>query len=84
MNNIFELLEPRYDSRKSFYKKAKVRNENGKTILQSYGTDVARIEEGKPKISGFYSATTTRHIKEFLKQGGFKAESKKQIIKDYM
>ena len=76
-------LEPRYDSRKDFYGKANVRKENGKLILKSYSTDVAEIENGKAKVHGLYSATTTRHIKEFLSQNGFKVESSKQIMKDY-
>ena len=76
-------LIPRYDSRKSFYKKAKVKNVNGKKVLQSYQTDVAEIVNGKPYVKGTYSPTTLRHIKEFLKQEGFKAESSKQIMKDY-
>lgn len=76
-------LKPQYDSRKSFYKKAKVKNVNGKKVLQSYQTDVAEIVNGKPYVHGTYSPTTTRHIKEFLKQQGFKAISSKQIMKDY-
>ena len=71
------------DSQKSFYGKAKVREENGKQILTSYTTDVAEIENGKAKVFGLYSDTTTRHIKEFLKQNGFKAENSKQIMQDY-
>jgi len=77
------ILQPRYDSRASFYGKAKIRQENGKLILQSYYTDVAKIENGKPVVYGTYSQTTLRHIKEFLKQQGYKAENSKQIIKDY-
>lgn len=76
-------LEPKYDSSKSFYGKAKVRREDGKLILTSYTTDVAEIENGKAKVNGLYSDTTTRHIKEFLIQNGFKAENSKQIMKDY-
>jgi len=76
-------LKPRYDSAKSFYKKAKVKQQNGKLILQSYQTDVAEIVNGKPYVKGTYSQTTTRHIKEFLKQQGFKVESTKQMMKDY-
>ena len=77
-------LEPIYDSRKSFYSKAKVLIEGNKKILISYNTKVAEIENDKAKIFGFYSHTTMRHIKEFLKQNGFKVENKKQMIKDYM
>jgi hypothetical protein len=35
------------------------------------------------EVYGTYSSTTLRHIKEFLKQNGFKAESSKQIMADY-
>lgn len=76
-------LQAQCDSRASFYGKAQVRSEDGRTILQSYSTDVAYIENGKAHINGTYSMTTLRHIKEFLKQNGFKAESKDQIIEDY-
>ena len=76
-------LEPAYSNQKSFYKKAKVRNENGKDILTSFSTDVAEIVNGKPYVKGLYSNTTTRHIKDFLKQRGFKAENSQQIMQDY-
>ena len=77
-------LGTHFDSADSFYGKARVRQENGKKILTSYNTDVAKIENGKASINGTYSQTTLRHIKEFLLQNGFKAESKKQIEKDYL
>jgi hypothetical protein len=76
-------LECRYDSRASFYGKAVVKVYENKKILYSYNTMVAYIENGKATIEGFYSQTTTRHIKEFLKQNGFYADSKKQMMKDY-
>lgn len=77
-------LNPRFDSRKSFYKKAKVRlGAPGEVILTSYQTDVAKISNGKAIVRGLYSPTTTRHIKEFLKQQGKKAETSKQILRDY-
>lgn len=76
-------LSPKFDSRKDFYGKAHVRNEDGKLILRSYNTDVAYIENGKPVVKGTYSQTTLRHIKEFLLQNGFKAENSKQIMADY-
>lgn len=78
-----KMLIPRFDTQKSFYKKAKVKEYNGKKVLQSYKIDVAEIIGGKPHVKGLYSDTTTRHIKEFLRQSGFKAESSKQILKDY-
>jgi uncharacterized protein YgbK (DUF1537 family) len=82
--NKEKVLQAIYDGRKSFGGKAKIRTENGKTILKSYQTDVAYIKNGKAKISGSYSQTTTRHIKEFLRQNRIKAINTKQIMKDYM
>ena len=76
-------LKCNYDSRKSFYNKAKVKTEGNKIILLSYGTEVCLIENGKAIVKDDYSVTTLRHIKEFLKQNGFKAENKEQILKDY-
>jgi len=76
-------LDPRYDARASFYGKAQVRTEAGKQILRSYNTDVAYIKDGKAVVNGAYSDTTLRHIKEFLKQNGFEADTKDQIMKDY-
>lgn len=76
-------LPVKYGSRKSFYGKARVEVVDGRQILYSYGTKVAEVYNGKAKVYGLYSDTTTRHIKEFLLQNGFKAESGKQIIKDY-
>ena len=77
--NESPVLEPRYDSRKSFYGKAKVEDDK----LYSYNTLVAEIKDGKPVVYGLYSQTTARHIKEWLRQNGFKAESSKQIMNDY-
>ena len=78
-------LEPKYDSRKSFYGKAQVDtgDNDDKKRLYSYDTLVAEIKDGKPVVYGTYSATTLRHIKEWLKQLGFKAETSKQIMNDY-
>ena len=78
-------LEPRYDARKSFYGKAQVdTGDNGdKNKLYSYGTLVAEIKDGKPVVYGTYSQTTLRHIKDWLKQNGFRADTSKQILADY-
>lgn len=73
-------LIPRFDSRKSFYGKAKT---DGRK-LWSYSTLVAEIVNNQPIVYGTYSATTLRHIKEFLNQNGFEASSKAQIERDYM
>lgn len=76
-------LNSQYDSRKSFYGKAQVVYEGNSKVLYSYNTKVAEIKDGKPIVYGTYSTTTLRHIKEFLKQEGYKAETKEQIEKDY-
>lgn len=78
-------LETRYDSRASFYGKARVQiRDDGTKMLWSYNTHVASIKPGiKPMVFDTYSATTLRHIKEFLLQNGFDAKNIKQIIKDY-
>ncbi len=84
-------LSCQYDSRASFNGKARIEVEEdclkGERIiiktLFSYGVKVAYIENGKAFILGVWSGTTTRHIKEFLKQNGFKAENTKQILEDY-
>lgn len=86
-------LEPIHDSRKSFYGKAEVVVDDlGDTVrsydLYSYGTVVANITydyaHKDVKVYDTHSATTLRHIKEFLIQHGCKAESKAQIEKDYI
>jgi len=74
-------LIPRYDSRKSFYKKAWVIDENGELVLKSYDTVVAKFKDGQPSVRGTYSQTTTRHIKEFLKQGGVDVKNVQDIKK---
>jgi hypothetical protein len=88
-------LDTRYDSRASFYGKATVEetyNADGTVTLTlvSYTTTVARIKRtvnvgdiGEAEVYGTYSQTTLRHIKEFLRQNGFKAETSKQIMEDY-
>ena len=70
MTITYAELEPRYDGRKSFYKKAKTYvNNYGDLILRSYETDVAKITlDGELVVGGFYSPTTTRHIREFVRQ----------------
>ncbi len=83
MVNAYE-LSTQHDSRKSFYGKAIVIEESNKKRLKSYDTIVAEISDGKAKVFGTYSPTTLRHIKEFLYQNGFDADTKKQIEKDYM
>lgn len=67
-----EYLEPRFDSRASFYKKAKVvKKDNGDEELYSYGTHVGGMKDGKPYSKGKWSQTTTRHQKEYFQQKGY-------------
>lgn len=82
---IMELC-PYYDSAQSFYGKAKVIEIENDVFLVSYDTIVAfyNRETKIAEVVDTYSATTLRHIKEFLRQSGFKAETKKQIKRDYM
>lgn len=76
-------LNAQFDSRKSFYGKAQVETDNGTIKLWSYSTMVAYIDSKGAHVNGTYSMTTLRHIKEFLLQNGYKADSKKQILTDY-
>ncbi len=78
-----EDLQAIHDSRTSFYNKAQVETTDTRKTLLSYNTEVCFIENGKVEVLGEFSNTTMRHIKEFLKQSGFIAESKAQILKDY-
>ena len=73
-----EELQPIYSNVKSFYGKAKIIRERDTIKLQSYNTIIAEIKNGRLHINGFYSATSTRHLKEFLKQNGFKNGTKKE------
>lgn len=78
-------LIPIYDTRKSFYDKALIIQQDEFIILKSYDTNVLIIDLKLKQVYLFdaFSNTTLRHIKEVLKQLGFKCESKKQIEQDY-
>ena len=82
-------LAPVHDARASFYGKALVFDlGSGILELHSYGTTVAKINQKRHTVVLFpawdHSATTLRHVKEFLKQSGFKADTKAQIERDYL
>lgn len=65
---IYE-LSARYDSRASFYGKAQViEHDDGTRELKSYDTIVSREKDGKVEHLGKWSATTSRHQREFEKQ----------------
>lgn len=67
-----EYLEPRFDSRASFYKKAKVvKKDNGDEELYSYETHVGGTRNGKPYSKGKWSQTTSRHQAEYFRQKGY-------------
>ena len=71
-------LKPKYDRAKSFYGKAIVKLEDDRATLQSYETDVCEIKNGQVyRLWGGYSATTMRHVNEFVKQFGFNVGGKK-------
>ena len=79
-------LKPKYDSAKSFYKKAIVLEWERIDCkqLQSYSTIVAEIKNGMAIVYGAYSRTTMRHIRDFLYQNGFKCNmSQKELLKEY-
>ena len=62
------------DGRQSFYGKAIVMEYSEKlAILKSYGTEVARIENGVfVRMWSGYSQTTQRHVNAFLHTYGLK------------
>lgn len=78
-------LQPKYDLAQSFYKKAFVERTLTGFKLLSYDTNVCEISDNTVflKDKWDYSPTTLRHVKEFLKQYGFSADSKKQIEQLY-
>lgn len=64
---IYDL--PCLDRRKSFYGKARIKEtENGEKVLQSYNTEVCKINVNGQfvRMWGGYSATTMRHVNSFL------------------
>ena len=85
-------LSCQYDTRQSFYGKAKVETiKNTYELTQdlySYGTLVASIvwnfEKGTRTYiyNGQYSCTTTRHQKEFFKQNGLSDKEIKELFKN--
>ena len=87
-----EKLLCRYDSRNSFYGKAKVEIIEGNNCYQiclySYGTLVAMItytksiKQKRYDYYGKYSQTTTRHQKEFFKQNGLSDKEIKELFKN--
>lgn len=79
-------LQPQLDHAQSFYKKAyTLHNDDGSIQLKSYDTIVATFKAGNVTVNDTYSATTLRHIREFIYQTtGVSGLSKKSIEKDYL
>lgn len=71
--NIYELI-PRYDSRASFYGKARIKETSRYYTLVSYNTEILKLNKENGKITFLcrsewaFTHTTNRHINEFLKQ----------------
>lgn len=77
-SEFFEL--PCYDSRKSFYGKAKVKENGTVFVLYSYDTPVCAYDSVKKvfvRLWKGYSATTMRHINSFLYHYGLPEGDKK-------
>lgn len=79
-------LSCRYDSRASFYGKAKVVEDKDILKLYSYDTLVATVEKTKEGFVchylGKYSQTTTRHQKEFFRQVGLSESDIIELFKE--
>lgn len=84
MTQRFE-LSAIYDARNSFHGKAMVEITDTEKVLYSYNTKVCMITDKVVlfNVPQLWSDTTTRHIKEFLKQNDYRADSKAQILADY-
>ena len=87
MSDMYYELAPVFDSCKSFYGKARVKVDGNALYLVSYSTVVATVTylpDGAKlaRITGIYSRTTTRHIREFLRQHGFKPGTQAELISE--
>lgn len=78
-------LKPEFDNAKSFWRRAYVDKTHTGYRLISYNSEVVEICDGRVYLGcdWDYSKTTLRHVKEFLKQHGYKADSKEQIKRLY-
>jgi hypothetical protein len=82
---VYDMI-PQHDARKSFYSKARVDDNGNEKTLYSYNTPVAKIVDGNVSLLPKWdsSATTLRHVKEFLKQNGFEATTLAQMRSKYL
>lgn len=76
-------LQAIYSHTKSHYGKARVEHlENGNKALYSYSTKVCELDNNNNIVDiGYYSATTSRHINDFLQQNNLPKMTKKEIEK---
>ena len=80
--NEYELTA-RYDSRKSFYGKARVlEGTDGTIYLKSYDTIVATCKGGTVELIDRYSTTTDRHQHEFYLQNDTTGRTWEQVKSD--
>lgn len=80
---ITSYLEAQYDSRKSFYNKARLEDDGVALRLYSYSSHVATFHKGTETLALMplwdSSATTLRHVKEFIQQVGLRSGSKSEL-----
>ena len=80
-------LKPIHNSQKSFYRKAFVTQLGERTMLHSYDTLAVTISQNQNVFLHIsyedVTASTMKHIREFLLQEGYEAGSKKEIYKKY-
>ncbi len=78
-------LAPAPSQQKSFYGKALLIQDDNLTLLRSYETIVAQYDQDTKKltVNGFYSPTTTRHIKAFIYLITGELLTKKEIENKY-
>lgn len=78
-------LTPAPNQQKSFYGKALLIQEGNLTLLRSHESLVAQYDKDTKKltVNGFYSKTTTRHIKAFVYMLTGELLTTKEIEKKY-
>ena len=80
-------LKPIHNGQKSFYRKAFVTQLGERTMLHSYDTLAVTISQNQNVFLHIsyedVTASTMKHIREFLLQEGYEAGSKKEIYEKY-
>lgn len=79
-------LKPVYNTQKSFYGKAIVKDTVNGMELYSYNTLVAKLESGTVYVTHndtYLSQTTLKHIKEFIQQLGYSKMNKKDLLETF-